>query len=127
MFSSAVSVGSRLNDWKTKPMCRRRSFVSARSAIVEISSPPIVHGAGGRAVEAGEQVHQRRLAGARRAHDGRELAGGHLERDAAQGVDGGLAVAVAAGERAVAATATAVAARASRDRAVMRVVPFLGE
>ena len=39
-FSSAVSVGSRLNDWKTKPMCLRRSFVSRRSAIAEISSPP---------------------------------------------------------------------------------------
>jgi hypothetical protein len=29
-----------LNDWKTNPMCLRRSFVSARSAIEEISSPP---------------------------------------------------------------------------------------
>ena len=28
MFSSAVSVGSRLKDWKTKPMWRRRSLVS---------------------------------------------------------------------------------------------------
>ena len=33
MFSSAVSVGSRLNCWKTKPMCVRRSFVSALSGI----------------------------------------------------------------------------------------------
>ena len=40
-FSSAVSVGSRLNDWNTNPMCLRRSRVSARSAIDEISSPPI--------------------------------------------------------------------------------------
>ena len=40
-FSSAVSVGSRLNDWKTKPMCLRRSFVSRRSAMSEISSSPI--------------------------------------------------------------------------------------
>jgi hypothetical protein len=39
-FSSALSVGSRLNDWKTNPMCRRRSFVSRRSGIAEISSPP---------------------------------------------------------------------------------------
>src|SRR5215207_3593833 len=40
-FSCAVSVGSRLNDWKTKPMCRRRSFVSCRSPMAEISSSPI--------------------------------------------------------------------------------------
>ena len=31
MFSSAVSVGSRLNCWKMKPTCSRRSFVSAAS------------------------------------------------------------------------------------------------
>ena len=27
MFSSAVSIGSRLKNWKMKPMCVRRSFV----------------------------------------------------------------------------------------------------
>ena len=27
MFSSAVSMGSRLKNWKMKPMCSRRSFV----------------------------------------------------------------------------------------------------
>ena len=27
MFSSAVSIGSRLKNWKMKPMCLRRSFV----------------------------------------------------------------------------------------------------
>ena len=53
---------------------------------------------GRRPVEPGEQVHERGLAGAGRAHDGRELAGGDVERDAAQGVDGGVAVAVAAGD-----------------------------
>ena len=41
MFSSALSVGSRLNCWKTKPMCLRRSFVSCLSFIVVMSSPPI--------------------------------------------------------------------------------------
>ncbi|MNW61578.1 hypothetical protein D3C74_396480 [compost metagenome] len=30
MFSSAVSVGTRLNDWKTNPSWVRRSFVSCR-------------------------------------------------------------------------------------------------
>ena len=50
----------------------------------------------GRLVEAGEDVHQRRLARARRAHDGGQAAGGDVDRDAAQGVDGRVALAVAA-------------------------------
>ena len=56
------------------------------------------HGAGGRLVEAGEDVHQRRLAGAGRAHHGRQAAAGDVDRHVAQGVDGGVAVAVAAGQ-----------------------------
>ena len=98
MFSSAVSVGSRLNDWNTKPMCRRRSLVELLVGHVGDVVAADLHAAVGRAVEAGEQVHERRLAGARRAHDGGELAGGDLEGDAAQGVDGGLALAVATGD-----------------------------
>ena len=31
MFSSAVSVGIRLNDWNTSPICRRRKSVRSRS------------------------------------------------------------------------------------------------
>ena len=57
-----------------------------------------LHAAVGRAVEPGEQVHERRLAGARRAHDGRELADGDLEGDAAQRVHRRLALAVLAGD-----------------------------
>ena len=41
MFSSAVSVGSRLKNWKTKPMCLRRSLVSALSPSDVISASPI--------------------------------------------------------------------------------------
>ena len=41
MFSSAVSIGSRLKDWNTKPMCRRRSFVSCLSGMSVMSWPPI--------------------------------------------------------------------------------------
>ncbi len=41
MFSSAVSIGSRLKNWKTKPMCRRRSFVSSVSFRLVISIPSI--------------------------------------------------------------------------------------
>ena len=42
MFSSAVSIGSRLKNWKTKPMCSRRSFVRSESFSVVISVPSIV-------------------------------------------------------------------------------------
>ena len=98
MFSSAVSIGSRLNCWKTKPMCRRRSLVSCLSGISVMSSPPIFTRPLRRAVEPGQQVHERRLAGARRAHDGRELADGDLEGDAAQRVHRRLALAVLAGD-----------------------------
>ena len=41
MFSAAVSVGSRLNVWKMKPIWSRRSCVSARSLSVVISWPSI--------------------------------------------------------------------------------------
>ncbi len=39
MFSSAVSIGSRLKNWKTNPMCLRRSFVRSESFSVVISVP----------------------------------------------------------------------------------------
>ena len=39
MFSSAVSIGSRLKNWKTKPMWRRRSLVRSESFSVVISVP----------------------------------------------------------------------------------------
>ena len=48
----------------------------------------------GEVVEPGEGVHQRRLAGPRRAHDGGEVAGGELDVDAVEGPDGALALAV---------------------------------
>jgi hypothetical protein len=47
-------------------------------------------------VEAGEDVHERRLARARRAHDGRQATGGDVDRDAAQRIDGRVPLAVAA-------------------------------
>ena len=74
MFSSAVSIGSRLKNWKTKPMCRRRSFVSSCRPSSVISVPAIATLPPGRLVEPGEDVHERRLAGPRRAHHGGELA-----------------------------------------------------
>jgi hypothetical protein len=54
------------------------------------------HAAGGGLVEPREDVHERRLAGARRAHDRRQLPAGDLERDSAERVDGRLTVAVPA-------------------------------
>ena len=56
-----------------------------RVAVVEVGDLDAVEldRARGRAVEPGEQVHERGLARARGTHDGRELADGHLERDAA--------------------------------------------
>ncbi len=39
MFSSAVSIGSRLKNWKTKPMWRRRSLVRSESFRFVISVP----------------------------------------------------------------------------------------
>ena len=96
MFSSAVSIGSRLKNWKTKPMCVRRSLVRSVSSSVVISVPAIATVPGGRLVEPGEDVHQRRLAGAGRPHHGGQLAPLHLERDAAQRVDGRVTCSVAA-------------------------------
>src|SRR5712691_1457142 len=42
MFSSAVSIGSRLKNWKMKPMFRRRSFVRSESLSFEMAVPAIV-------------------------------------------------------------------------------------
>ena len=56
------------------------------------------HGAVGRAVEPGEHVHERRLAGPGRAHDRGERAGLDLQRDTAERVDGGVTLAVALGQ-----------------------------
>ena len=56
------------------------------------------HGAGGRHIEAGEDVHERGLAGAGGAHDRRELAARDLEGHATERVDRGFALAVAARE-----------------------------
>ena len=46
-----------------------------------------VDAAGGRAIEPGQQVHQRRLPGAGRPHHGHELARGDVETDAAECLD----------------------------------------
>ena len=42
MFSSAFSIGRRLKNWKTNPMCSRLSFVRSESLRVVISLPAMV-------------------------------------------------------------------------------------
>ena len=96
MFSAAVSIGSRLKNWKMNPMWSRRSFVSAVSSRPPMSIPATDDLARGRLVQAGEDVHQRRLARARRTHDRGQPLAGDVEVDAPQRVDGRLALAVVA-------------------------------
>ena len=96
MFSAAVSVGSRLNVWKMKPIWSRRSCVSARSLSVVISWPSIhTLPAVGRSRPARMCISVR-LAGAGRPHDRR--------------VGAALQVDVHAGERAHERVALAVVA-----------------
>src|SRR3954454_8553684 len=68
----------------------REALVVERAELLAVDD----HGARGRPVEPGQQVHQRRLAGARGTHDRGELRFRELERDARQRVHGGLALAV---------------------------------
>ena len=100
MFSSAVSVARRLKLWKMKPILSRRSCVSFFSLRWVISTPSMRDPAAGGLVEAGEDVHERALAGAGWAHDGREPALGDVDVDAGEGVHGGVALAVDAREAA---------------------------
>ena len=64
--------------------------------VVELAEVGVAdeHGAAGERVEAGDGVHQGRLARARRAHDRGELAGVEVGVDAVEGVDFRLAAAV---------------------------------
>ena len=73
-LSSAVVRGSRLYDWKTKPMVRLRSRASASSSSVGDRRAGEAVGARRRAVQAADDVHHRALARAGRADDRDELA-----------------------------------------------------
>ena len=94
MFSPAVSVGTRLKDWNTKPIRSRRSWVRPLSSRLPMSRSPTKRLSRCRPVEAGHAVHERRLARPRRAHDGGKAAPLEGDVDAGQGVDRGLAGAV---------------------------------
>ena len=87
MFSWAVSVGSRLNGWNTKPIRSRRSRVSALSRAWSGPRRRANTVAGGRPVQPGQAVQQRRLAGAGRPHDRGVAAALEVRREVRQGVD----------------------------------------
>ena len=78
---------SRLKNWKTMPMWRRRMRASSSSVLPGhlLAREHDLAVVGG--VEPGDQVEQRRLAAARRAHDRDELAVAEVEVHAAQGPD----------------------------------------
>jgi len=78
-----------LEDEADARVAEHRALIGGEPAHVPSVEP--VHAAR-RAVEAAEDVEQRRLPGARGAHDGDQLAGAHGERDAAQRLDDDLAV-----------------------------------
>ena len=91
---SADVRGIRLKLWKTKPILRLRTYASSNSSSRLTSMPssryrPVVGH-----VEAADDVHQRRLAAAGRAHDRDEVAPLDAQVDAAQRVDGDVARAV---------------------------------
>ena len=67
-FSTAVSTGIRLYDWKMKPMRARAPLRELALAQPVEALARDLDRARGRPVEAGDQVEQRRLAGAGRAH-----------------------------------------------------------
>ena len=72
--------------------------------------------AAGRPVEPGEDVHQRGLAGARRAHDRAEAAALEVDAHAVERVDGGVALA----ERRCRSVAVTIAAAGGRPRRPLR-------
>ncbi len=83
-FSSTVSVEIRLKNWKTKPIRARRNSVRARSSSAETSQPSMTMPPAVGAVDAGDQVEQRRLARAAAAEQRHQLAAGDVERQPAQ-------------------------------------------
>ncbi len=83
MFSSAVSVGSRLNCWKMNdlvpPQLRQLGVVHpGQRRLTDVDHPAR------RGVQTGQAVHERRLATARRPHDRGEPPPGELRGDAGE-------------------------------------------
>ena len=72
--ATPTGTASRLNCWNTKPMCWLRTSARRSSFKVATSSPDKAELTRRRDVEAADDVHQRRLARARRPDDRDELA-----------------------------------------------------
>ena len=101
MFSSAVSVGTRLNAWKTKPTRSRRSRVSSRSAERgELGVADPAPGPTSTESSPARQCISVRLARAGRAHDRGEAPAPIVDVDRVEGDDPGVALAVDLGQRA---------------------------
>ena len=83
-FSSTLMPSSRLKNWNTIPMCRRRMIASSSSLLADQRLARERHLAVGRRVEPGDDVQQCRLPATRRAHHRDELARDHREVDAPQ-------------------------------------------
>ncbi len=83
-FCQTVSVGSRLNCWKTKPIRSRRKRGHGRLAARRDRLAGDRHGALAGPVEAGRALQQRALARAGRAHDRGERAGRQAQRHAVE-------------------------------------------
>ena len=96
MFSAAVSIGSRLKNWKMKPMWSRRSWVSAVSSRSPISWPATVTEPEVGLSRPARMCISVDLPEPGRPHHGRQAAAGDVDGHVAQGMDGGVAVAVAA-------------------------------
>ena len=90
-FSSDVMCGSRLKFWKTNPTRRLRISASWSRVTPATFSPPSWYVPVGRRVEAAEEVHERRFAGAGGADDRHHLALVDLEVDAFERFDFHLA------------------------------------
>ena len=72
-LSRADMVGSRLKNWKTNPMWRRRNAVASSAAEVAQALPVHEDLAHRRQVEACDDVEERRLARSARPHDARSI------------------------------------------------------
>ena len=91
-FSSAVSTGQQVEGLEDEADLLPAQL--GQALVVEVRDLDAVdlHGARRGPVEPGEAVHERRLAGAGRAHDRAVLTALEADRDAVEGVHGGLAV-----------------------------------
>ena len=85
MFSRALSVGSRLKAWNTEADALGRTLVRSRSDSAPSSMSPRKTWPSVSVSRPARRVHQRALAGARGAHDGRQATGGDADGDAVEG------------------------------------------